>query len=84
MKDALRNYRFIGIMYIGVQLYYTKYLGVEDEESLGTSRAEAGQEGFMSSFAVFMVDINIYKCNLISLHGYFATTYCTSKEALNK
>lgn len=50
-------------------MYYTKYLGVEDEESLGTSRAEAGQEGFMSAFAVFMVHLS-FRCDFEALMDF--------------
>jgi len=37
-----------------VFIYYTKYLGIDDEELMG-NRSILLQEGLMSSFAVFMV-----------------------------
>ena len=48
-------FSFAIVNYVAVFLYYSRYLGVEDEEEIGSSRAELGQEGFFTSFALFMV-----------------------------
>jgi hypothetical protein len=47
-------FRFVLANVILVFLYYTRYLGVDDEEF---GRTELMQEGFMSSFGLFVVRI---------------------------
>jgi len=46
---------YCAISVVVVLLYTLKYLGIEDEEDLGTSRWDLMQEGFMPALAFFLI-----------------------------
>jgi len=55
LKGAVGLLGFLGLNYVLIFLYYSKYLGIEDEEDVGSSRSELAQEGFVTSIGMFFL-----------------------------